>query len=64
MGPGAACAIATEELNYATSLIYSRNFRNFEAVFIALAIYLTLSVLARKLLMWAGPRFVFGRRSA
>ena len=25
--------------------------------------YLALSVLARKLLMWAGPRFLFGRPS-
>jgi len=62
LGSAVCGQISTEELNYATSLIYSRNFRNFEAVFIALAIYLTLSILARKLLMWAGPRFLFGSR--
>ncbi|MFG6488014.1 amino acid ABC transporter permease [Roseateles sp. BYS78W] len=64
LGSAVCGQISTEELNYATSLIYSRNFRNFEAVFIALAIYLALSIAARKLLTWAGPRFVFGRRSA
>jgi len=64
LGSAVCGQISTEELNYATSLIYSRNFRNFEAVFIALAIYLALSIAARKLLMWAGPRFIFGRRSA
>jgi polar amino acid transport system permease protein len=60
LGSAVCGQISTEELSYATSLIYSRNFRNFEAVFIALAIYLALSIAARKLLMWAGSRFIFG----
>ncbi|KGF78008.1 polar amino acid ABC transporter permease, partial [Massilia sp. JS1662] len=53
--------ISTEELSYAANLIQSRNFRAFEAFIIATAIYLALSVLARRLLNWAGPKFFFGR---
>ncbi|MCE4554199.1 amino acid ABC transporter permease [Pelomonas cellulosilytica] len=64
LGSAVCGQISTEELSYAVNLIHSRNFRAFEAVFIATATYLLLAILARKLLMWAGPRFVFGRRSA
>ncbi len=64
LGTAVCGQISTEELSYAVNLIHSRNFRAFEAVFIATATYLLLAILARRLLMWAGPRFVFGRRSA
>ncbi|WP_422011314.1 amino acid ABC transporter permease [Roseateles sp.] len=60
LGSAVCSQISTEELSYAANLIHSRNFRAFEAVFIALAIYLALSIAARRLLMWAGPRFFFG----
>ena len=54
-------AIATPELQAATNLIQSRNFRSFEAYLIATPIYLALAMALRQLLNWAGPRFVFGR---
>ncbi len=53
--------ISTPELSYAANLIKSRNFRDFEAIFVATGLYLVLAVLLRQLLNWAGPRFLFGR---
>jgi len=61
LGSAVCSQISTEELSYAANLIQSRNFRAFEAFIIATAIYLALSVGARKLLNWAGPKFFFGR---
>jgi polar amino acid transport system permease protein len=63
LGSAVCGQISTEELSYAANLIQSRNFRAFEAFIIATLVYLMLAVLARKLLMWAGPRFIFGVRS-
>jgi polar amino acid transport system permease protein len=60
LGSAVCGQISTEELSYAANLIQSRNFRAFEAFIIATLIYLALAVLARRLLMWAGPRFIFG----
>ena len=58
----AVCSqISVEELSYAANLIQSRNFRAFEAFIVATALYLLLSILARRLLNWLGPRFLFGR---
>jgi polar amino acid transport system permease protein len=61
LGSAVCGQISTEELSYAANLIQSRNFRAFEAFIIATAIYLALAVALRRLLNWAGPRFIFGR---
>ena len=64
LGSSVCGQISTEELSYAANLIQSRNFRAFEAFIIATLTYLALAMLMRRLLMWAGPRFIFGRRPA
>jgi len=61
LGSAVCSQITVEELSYAANLIQSRNFRAFEAFIVATLIYLLLSVLARRLLNWLGPRFFFGR---
>ncbi|MFT7722847.1 MAG: amino acid ABC transporter permease [Roseateles sp.] len=63
LGSAVCGQISTEELSYAANLIQGRNFRAFEAFIVATGLYLVLAVLARRLLTWAGPRFVFGRGS-
>lgn len=62
LGSAVCGQISTEELSYATNLIHSRNFRAFEATFVAVALYLMLSIALRRLLLWAGPRWFFGSR--
>jgi polar amino acid transport system permease protein len=42
-------------------LIQSRNFRAFESFMIAAALYLLLAIALRKLLMWIGPAYLFGK---
>src|SRR6187402_871763 len=61
LGSAVCGQISTEELSYAANLIQSRNFRAFEAFMIATAIYLALSIALRRLLNWAGPKYLFGR---
>ncbi len=61
LGSAVCGQISTQELSYAANLIQSRNFRAFEAYIIATLIYLALAVALRRLLNWAGPRFLFGR---
>jgi len=61
LGSAVCGQISTPELQYAVNLIQSRNFRAFEAYLIGTAIYLVLAIALRKLLNWAGPRFIFGR---
>ncbi|MFD0667189.1 amino acid ABC transporter permease [Ramlibacter sp. MAHUQ-53] len=61
LGSAVCGQISTEELSYAANLIQSRNFRAFESFIIATALYLALAVAVRRLLNWAGPRFIFGR---
>ena len=61
LGSAVCSQISTEELSYAANLIQSRNFRAFEAFIIATVIYLALSMGARRLLNWAGPKYFFGR---
>ena len=61
LGSAVCGQIAAAELSYYANLIHSRNFRAFEATLIATALYLALAMGLRQLLMWAGPRFVFGR---
>jgi polar amino acid transport system permease protein len=59
LGSAVCGQISTQELSYAANLIQSRNFRAFEAFLIVTAIYLSLSILLRKLLQWLGQRFIF-----
>ena len=61
LGSAVCSQISVEELSYAANLIQSRNFRAFEAFIVATVVYLLLSILARRLLNWLGPRFFFGR---
>ena len=61
LGSAVCGQISTPELSYAANLIQSRNFRAFESFIVATLIYLALSVMLRRLLNWAGPRFIFGR---
>ena len=59
LGSAVCGQISTEELSYAANLIQSRNFRAFEAFMVATAIYLLLAIGLRRLLNWAGPKFLF-----
>src|ERR1700761_7565566 len=61
LGSAVCGQIAAQELSYYANLIMSRNFRYFEANFVAGAVYLGLAVLLRQALVWAGPRWLFGR---
>ncbi len=61
LGSAVCGQIAAQELSYYTNLIMSRNFRSFEANFVAAGIYLAMAVLLRQLLAWVGPRWIFGR---
>ena len=61
LGSAVCGQIAAQELSYYANLIMSRNFRSFEANFLAAAIYLALAVGLRQALSWAGPRFLFGK---
>jgi polar amino acid transport system permease protein len=61
LGSAVCGQIAAQELSYYTNLIMSRNFRSFEANFVAAAIYLAMAIGVRQLLAWAGPRWIFGR---
>jgi len=61
LGSAVCGQISVEELSYAANLIQSRNFRAFESFIVATLVYLALAVLLRRLLNWAGPRFLFGR---
>ena len=61
LGSAVCSQISVEDLSYAANLIQSRNFRAFEAFIIATVIYLALSMGARRLLNWAGPKYFFGR---
>jgi polar amino acid transport system permease protein len=61
LGSAVCGQISTPELGYAANLIQSRNFRAFEAYIVATLLYLALAIALRRLLYWAGPRFLFGR---
>lgn len=61
LGSAVCGQISTEELSFATNLIQSRNFRAFEAYIIGTSIYLLLAIGLRRLLVWVGTRFLFGR---
>jgi polar amino acid transport system permease protein len=61
LGSAVCGQISVPELSYAANLIQSRNFRAFESFIVATLVYLALSMAVRRLLNWAGPRWVFGR---
>ncbi|CAM3504176.1 amino acid ABC transporter permease [Paracidovorax anthurii] len=61
LGSAVCSQISVPDLSYAANLIQSRNFRAFESFIVATAVYLLLSIAVRRLLHWAGPRFLFGR---
>lgn len=61
LGSAVCGQISVEELSYAANLIQSRSFRAFEAFIVATLLYLVLAIALRRLLHWAGPRFIFGR---
>jgi polar amino acid transport system permease protein len=61
LGSAVCGQISTPELSYAANLIQSNNFRAFEAFIVATLVYLALSMALRRLLNWAGPRFIFGK---
>ena len=61
LGSAVCGQISTPELSYAANLISSNTFRAFEAFILATAVYLVLSILTRRLLMWVGARFLVER---
>ncbi|WP_409970376.1 amino acid ABC transporter permease [Piscinibacter sp.] len=61
LGSAVCGQISVQELSYAANLIQSRSFRAFEAFIVATLVYLVLAIALRRLLHWAGPRFIFGR---
>ena len=61
LGSAVCGQISTPELQYAVNLIQSRNFRAFESYLVGTLVYLALAMALRRLLNWAGPRFIFGR---
>ena len=62
LGSAVCGQIAAQELSYYTNLIMSRNFRSFEANFVAAGLYLAMAVMLRQALAWAGARWIFGRK--
>jgi polar amino acid transport system permease protein len=61
LGSAVCGQISTEELSYAANVISAASFRTFESYIVVTAIYLLLAIALRRLLHWAGPRFIFGR---
>ncbi|WP_156454344.1 amino acid ABC transporter permease [Lampropedia cohaerens] len=61
LGTSVCSQISLEEMTYSANLISSRTFRNFEAYVLVAAAYLALAIVLRRLLNWAGPRWLFGR---
>ncbi|MCC7228739.1 MAG: amino acid ABC transporter permease [Burkholderiaceae bacterium] len=53
--------ISAEELSYQANFVAGKTFRSFESFSIVTGIYLLLAIIQRKLLLWAGPRFLFGQ---
>ena len=62
LGSAVCGQIATQELSYYANLIHSRNFRAFEATFIATGLYLLLAIGLRQSLTWAGARWLTVQR--
>jgi polar amino acid transport system permease protein len=62
LGSAVCGQIATQELSYYANLIHSRNFRAFEATFIATAMYLAMAIAVRHVLVRMGTRLLSVRR--
>ena len=62
LGSAVCGAISAQELFYQANLILSRNFRSFEVMVVAGVIYLAIAIALRQFLVWAGPRWIFGRK--
>jgi len=62
LGSAVCGQIATAELSYSANLIQSRNFRSFEANFVAGAIYLALAIALRRALNELGSRWLLRSR--
>lgn len=63
LGSAVCSQIAVEELSFAANFIQGRNFRAFEAYFIATAVYLVMAILLRQFLRLIGDKFIFARRA-
>jgi polar amino acid transport system permease protein len=61
LGSAVCGQISTEELSYAANVISAASFRTFESYIVVTVVYLLLAIALRRLLHWAGPRFIFGR---
>jgi polar amino acid transport system permease protein len=61
-GSAVCSQIAVEELTFAANFIQSRDFRAFEAYFVATGIYLVLALLLRQAMRGIGAWLVFGER--
>lgn len=53
--------ISTEEVSYSANFVAGKTFRSFESFLLVTGCYLMLAIILRKLLLWVGSRFVFGR---
>jgi polar amino acid transport system permease protein len=54
LGSAACSQIAVEDLTFAANFIQSRNFRAFEAYFIATGLYLVLAIVVRQIMRGIG----------
>jgi polar amino acid transport system permease protein len=61
-GSAVCSQIAVEELTFAANFIQSRDFRSFEAYFVATGIYLVLALLLRQAMRGLGSSLLSGRR--
>jgi polar amino acid transport system permease protein len=53
--------ISAEELSYQANFVAGKTFRSFESFSLVTACYLVLAIIQRKILLWIGPRFLFGQ---
>ena len=53
--------ISAEEISYSANFVAGKTFRSFESFMVVTACYLVIAIFFRKLLLWVGPRFIFGR---
>ncbi len=61
LGSAVCSQIAAEELSFAANFIQSRNFRAFETYLLTTLLYLSMALLLRQVLAWAGRYFVVRR---
>ncbi|SDJ37493.1 amino acid ABC transporter permease [Pseudomonas indica] len=61
LGSAVCSQIAAEELSFAANFIQSRNFRAFETYLLTTLLYLSMALLLRQVLAWAGRRLVVRR---